>query len=582
MKLPRAEYPRPQFYRKEWTNLNGEWDFSFDRDVFDKKIIVPFAYQSQMSGINSKEPHDVVWYRRFFEINEEWKEKIILLHFGAVDYECDVWVNEVHIGHHIGGHSSFSFDITAALKSGANSVTLKVTDKVTDLEMPRGKQYWKDGLESIFYTRTTGIWQTVWIEAVNMVHITKTKITPDLDHKSVFIEYEIFGSGSRNLEIEIYFRNKKVTDLLLKDCKDHGEIKIDLDQRILKKWNFQEELTWSPEKPRLFNVYFTIWQDEIRKDYVESYFGMRKISIENGKILLNNRLYYQKLILDQGYWKESLMTAPSDDAFIYDIEAAKKMGFNGARKHQKIEDPRYLYHADVLGFLVWGEIASAYIYSDKYVERITGEWIEMLERDYNHPCIVAWTPLNESWGVPNISCNTNEQAHSAAMVYLTKSLDQTRPVISNDGWEHTCTDILSIHDYEADEDILRERYKNKDCILKSSPAGRKIFADGWNYAGQPIMLTEFGGISYSSERQEGWGYSNAVSGEEFIEKYGSIVTSILDSEEVQGFCYTQLTDIEQEINGLMTYDRKPKVPFEKIKEINDGMWRRIGCKEMKE
>jgi hypothetical protein len=301
---------------------------------------------------------------------------------------------------------------------------------------------------------------------------------------------------------------------------------------------------------------------------------MRKISIADGRFMLNNRPYYQKMLLDQGYWEDSLLTAPTDEDFVKDIEMSKKMGFNGVRKHQKIEDPRYLYWADKLGFLVWGEIANAYSYSRKYVGRMNHEWLEMIERDYNHPCIVAWTPLNESWGVEGIMNNKEEQAHAASLYYLTKSMDQTRPVISNDGWDHAKTDLLTIHDYEWQKEVLKERYSSLENILKTRHTGHGMFAEGWGYEGQPIIVSEFGGISYKKGNWSGWGYSNATSDEDFAERYNEVVSALLESPLVQGFVYTQITDVEQEINGLMTYDRKPKIDPEIIKQINEGQWKK--------
>lgn len=556
--------------RKEWLNLNGKWEFSFETEEYDKTIIVPYAYQSRLSGIHVKEIYDTVWYRKSFDLPEGWMGKDVLLHFGAVDYECDVWVNDRYITHHTGGHINFICDITEAVAKTGNVIRVKVTDNTLDLEMPRGKQYWKEESESIFYTRTTGIWQTVWLESVGSSHIENIWMTPDLDDKSVEVFYENRCDISADMDIEISIFDTVLSKVKIKDCKNSGTIKIGLNQQNIKRWNFQEDLTWSPENPRLFDVRLILKSGKEILDEVSSYFGMRKVSIDNGRFMLNNRFYYQKMLLDQGYWPDSLLTAPEDEDFVKDIEAVKAMGFNGVRKHQKIEDPRFLYHADRLGLLVWGEMPAAYVYSRKYVKRMTDEWIAAVYRDYNHPCIVAWTPLNESWGIPNVKDNRYEQAHSAAMVYLTKSLDQSRMVISNDGWEHTCSDILTIHDYEASGDKLRERYESLASCLQATPANRPLLADGWEYEGQPVMITELGGISYRKSGREGWGYSSAQSDEDFAARYADIITAVMEAPCIQGFCYTQLSDVEQEINGLMTYDRQPKISFETINEINKG------------
>lgn len=576
--IPRGEYPRPQFVRDLWMSLNGEWDFSFESSEFDLKIQVPYAYQSRLSGIGSDRICDVVWYRKSFTLPEEMSGKKILLHFGAVDYLCKVWVNGQYMTSHEGGHIGFETEITGALKEGENTVTVMAQDRMADLEMPRGKQFWEKESAGIFYTRTTGIWQSVWLEAVEEGYLDHVYITPDFDHMKAEFQYEIKGAKRACLKTQVSFEGCELAAVTVDAEREEGSFSILLDQQILSKWNFQEDMAWSPENPRLFDVTYTLLLDGKAVDKVTSYFGMRKISVENGRLLLNNRPYYQKLLLDQGYWRDSLLTAPADEDFVKDIELAKAMGFNGVRKHQKIEDPRFLYHADKMGFLVWGEIAAAYVYSRKYVKRITTEWMDEILRDYNHPCIVAWTPLNESWGVPNIKDNIEQQSHSAAMIYLTKSLDATRPVISNDGWEHTCTDLLTIHDYEWRRDVLEKRYSSLENILQSCPSGRPPFANGWEYKGQPILVTEFGGISYQKGEKEGWGYSNAVSDDDFARRYNDVISPLLDSPCVQGFCYTELTDVEQEINGLLTYDREPKIPVEVIKKINEGEWDGV-CKK---
>lgn len=573
MCVPRPEYPRPQFVREQWLNLNGEWEFSFDTAVYDRKIIVPFAHQTEKSGVNIQDFHDVVWYRKRFDLPEEMEDSRILLHFGAVDYSCDVWVNDIHMMHHEGGHVSFEVEITSAVRSGNNEIVVKAEDHSDDLEMPRGKQYWEEKSSGIFYTRTTGIWQTVWIEAVPQTYLKNVFMTPDLDNKSVKIEYEMDGEKAADLEIVISYEGTELTRHMISGIRNSGNCQMGLDQQGIGIWQSQEEMCWTPEKPRLFDVAFRVVKDGETADRVTSYFGLRKVSVSNGIFMLNNKPYFQKLLLDQGYWEESLLTAPEDEAFVTDIKLAKEMGFNGVRKHQKVEDPRFLYHADKMGFLVWGEIPAAYVYSRCYVRRITDEWMAAVMRDYNHPSIVAWTPLNESWGVVEIMNQKEEQCHSAAMVYLTKSLDQTRMVISNDGWEHTCTDLLTIHDYEPDKEVLSRRYSSMESILASTPSGREMFARGWEYKGQPVLVTEFGGISYQKGSWTGWGYSNAVSDEDYAKRYHAVISAMLESPCIQGFCYTQITDVEQEINGIMTYDRKPKIDPAVIRAINEGKWK---------
>ncbi|HEX9025036.1 MAG TPA: glycoside hydrolase family 2 TIM barrel-domain containing protein [Clostridium sp.] len=584
--IKRNEYPRPSFERKTWLNLNGEWDFEYDDNNlglknkwyenkdFSKKIIVPYVFQTELSGINEQEVHDIIWYSKDFDITEDLKDKRVMLHFGAVDYKADIWVNGIHLMNHEGGHVPFSVEITDVLKEKGNNIKVRVEDYTYDLEIPRGKQYWKEKSDGIFYTRTTGIWQTVWLEAVGESYLKSTFITPDLDNKKVLVEYELDGfSDNTYLEVEISLHDIEIVKDKIRIINGRGKREFWLDQNITVDWNHQESWAWSPENPVLFYVTFKVINNDSYVDEVKSYFGLRKVSIVSGKFMLNNRPYFQKLLLDQGYWEKSLLTAPTDEDFIKDIELSKAMGFNGVRKHQKIEDPRYLYWADKLGFIVWGEIASAYNYSRNYAARITKEWMEMIYRDYNHPCIVAWTPLNESWGVDCIMNNKNEQAHSASMYWLTKSLDQTRPVISNDGWDHTKSDLFTIHDYEWRKEVLEKRYSSLDNILNSMPSGRTLMAQGWEYEGQPIIVSEMGGISYKKSDWEGWGYSSASSDEDYAKRYYDVISPLLESPFVQGFVYTQITDVEQEINGLLTYGREPKIESEIIKAINEGKWK---------
>lgn len=572
MSVPRPEYPRPQFQRDRWMNLNGQWQFSFDEPVFDREITVPFAYQSKLSGIDLSERHDVVWYRRGFTLPEDWAGRTVMLHFGAVDYSCRVWVNDCLCGEHEGGHVGFELDVTRALRAGENQVTIQAVDVRSDMTMPRGKQYWKDQPESIFYTPTTGIWQTVWLEPVEEAHICRIDVTPDLDRRTVEFAYTLSREGLE-LEIEVEFQGTPIAKQRTEAYRAGGRVLVDLDKERLGGDNFISACAWSPEKPRLFDVVCRLYQAGELRDTVRSYFGLRKISVEDGVILLNNYPYCQKLLLDQGYWRDSLLTAPTDEDFISDIRYAKAMGFNGVRKHQKVEDPRFLYHADRLGFLVWEEMANAFEFSPDYVCRFTREWMEVLRRDYSHPCIVAWTPLNESWGVENICSDSRQAHHSRALVELTKSLDATRLVMSNDGWEQTIPDVLGVHDYAPEKDVLARRYSTLGSVLDHRPAGRALFAPGCSYAGQPVMVTECGGIFFNVEDTSGWGYTNAEREEDFYRIYHQVVSAMLGSPVLQGFCYTQLTDVQQEQNGLLTFDHRPKFDCEVIRAINEGRWR---------
>ncbi|MDR6879118.1 sugar-binding domain-containing protein [Bacillus sp. 3255] len=579
---PRAEHPRPQFVRDSWMNLNGEWEFEFDDEriggrekwhlgtrKLSKTIQVPFAFQSKLSGIGDNTFHDVVWYRRELAIPDAFKNKRILLHFGAVDYDASVWVNGSLVATHEGGHTPFHADITDALQDGMNTLVVKAVDYSQEVTLPRGKQYWLKDSASIFYTRTTGIWQTVWLEAVaSEAYLDKVRITPDIDEKQVEFQFFIESDNKQakqQVKVEIAFKGELVAEdtYLLKGGSGARKVRLnDFNDHGLGGW-------WSPNKPNLYDVKFTLLTDGQAVDEVTSYFGMRKVSIENGKLCLNNRPFFLKMVLDQGYFPDGNLTPPSDEAIKRDVELTKAMGFNGARKHQKLEDPRYLYWCDVLGLVVWSEAANAYEYSEKYVGRFTKEWQASVERDYNHPSIIAWVPLNESWGVPNIQIDKRQQQHALTMYHLTKSLDPMRPVISNDGWEMVQTDLFAIHDYEWREEVLQDRYSTAEKAVHAMPANRRLSVEGFPYAGQPILVTEFGGIAYKKSDWEGWGYSGADNDEDYEKRLRAVIRPLLNSGVVQGYCYTQLTDVEQEINGLLTYDREPKIPLDVIKAIND-------------
>jgi beta-galactosidase/beta-glucuronidase len=581
--LRRTEYPRPQFVREQWLNLNGQWEFDYDDDgngerdawyenhTFSKVIQVPFCYQSELSGIGDASFHDIVWYRKTFTVPAEYEGKRLLLHFGAVDYDSKVWVNGKLVTTHEGGHTPFHADITDVLRTGENTVVVKAVDYSKDVTLPRGKQYWEEKSAGIFYTRTTGIWQSVWLEPLSTTHVSRIRLTPNIDRNEITLQSFFSGIAAGKdikLEATITFKGEFVSQNSFKVTREVESRTIaieDFNDHGLGRW-------WSPEKPNLYDIQLKLLVDGQETDRVDSYFGMRKISIIDGAVSLNNRPYFMKLVLDQGYFPTGILTAPSDDDLRKDVELTKEMGFNGARKHQKIEDPRYLYWADRLGLLVWGEMANSYHFTESYVARMTREWLQAVERDYNHPCIVAWVPLNESWGVTNILIDEQQKQHALALYHMTKSLDATRPVISNDGWEHMKTDLVTIHDYEWRREKLNERYATAESAINARPANRWILVPGVPYENQPILMTEFGGISFKKSEWEGWGYSGADNDEDFLKRLADVVHPMIESPIIQGFCYTQLTDVEQEINGLLTYDRQPKVPLSEIRLINEGKW----------
>lgn len=570
--LPRPEYPRPQLTRPEWLNLNGTWSFAYDdanvginerwkrAKIFSREITVPFAFQSKLSGINDPAFHDVVWYQRKFDVPKDWRGKRVLIHFGAVDYKAYVWLNGELVICHEGGNTPFSADITELLlPDEPQSIVVRAEDPSRDLSQPRGKQYWEVESAAIFYTRTTGIWQTVWLEPVASTHVSRLKITPDVDANAVQIDY-VLSKPDADVQLETLIRfDGKLVQARTHDAASQT---FTLDSASLR--------LWSPETPNLYDVTVRVLQDGGAVDTVESYFGMRKIAVRAGKVELNNQPYTMRLVLDQGYHPDGLLTFPSDEAIKADVEVTKAMGFNGARKHQKVEEPRYHYWADKLGLLVWGEMANSYLYTEQSVRQLTQEWQEAVARDYNHPCIVAWVPLNESWGVPDIPNDPRQANWLFSLYHLTKALDPTRLVISNDGWEHAKSDLLTIHDYTGDEPTLRERYGSVANALLWTPGKHALYVPGVEYSGEPILVTEFGGIAFRVAQQEGWGYTSASDAESFAEQLSAVFRPLHDSSHVQGFCYTQLTDVEQEINGLLTYDRVPKLDVSKIRAIVTG------------
>lgn len=588
----RNEYPRPDLVRKEWLCLNGEWQFAFDDESsalsehwetpghpLSKTITVPFCFESRLSGISDTSMHERCFYKRLFTLPDSWAGRDILLHFGAVDYRCIVFVNGAQVGIHEGGHSSFTFNISRYLiQNGSQELSVYVEDPPSDEAIPRGKQFWKAQSEGIWYTRTSGIWQSVWLEPVTSFHISHIKLTPDIDRGELFLEAEFSGfQPGAVLEAEIRFQGELISnDHYVLSCAQCfcRSIPIFGDQ-IFHGIPHGAERLWTPEHPSLYDITLKLYSEKQLLDQVDSYFGMRKIHTENGMTYLNNRPYYFRLVLDQGYWPDSIMTAPDDKAFQKDIQLAKEMGFNGCRKHQKAEDPRFLYWADQLGYLVWEEMAAASIFNEQANLRYTKEWMELIRRDYNHPCIVAWVPFNESWGIPNININSQQQAHTLSLYYLIKSLDPTRPVICNDGWELTKTDLCAIHNYNHGTSkepekraFFQQTLREQNYLFSPAAAGRPIFAGDFTYEGQPILITECGGIHYMPEQDGGWGYSVAVTEEEYLEQYQFVIGSILSSDLIFGFCYTQLTDVEQETNGLLTADRTPKCKPEKIREFN--------------
>jgi len=580
-------YPRPQLRRARWTSLNGPWRFRYDDDRrfslpshvdhWPMEIRVPFPPESEASGIADRGFHPVCWYEREFDCAPGRDRERVILRFGAVDYAAKVWVNGRLAVTHEGGHTPFAADITSMLdEAGRQTVTVHVDDDPHELAKPRGKQDWQREPHSIWYPRTSGIWQTVWLERVARTYVEKIRWTPQVEGYSIGFEARIVGDPAEDLWVDIALRHGK--RLLARDR--YQVVDREVDRVIVLSDpgidDYRNELLWSPERPTLLDATVRLVRGDGEViDELESYTALRSVHILRDRFMLNGRPYVLRLVLDQGYWPDTLLAAPSDDALRKDVELAKQMGFNGVRKHQKIEDPRYLYWADRLGLLVWEEMPSAYRFTRTAIRRIIREWTEAIERDYSHPCVIVWVPFNESWGVPELTAIGKQRHAVEALYHLTKTLDATRPVIGNDGWESSATDIIGIHDYDANTEHMRQRYgaeiKPEQLFDRRRPGGRILTLDGYPHRGQPIMLTEFGGIAFAKCPQPGvqqtWGYTVAHDDAQFTEMYTQLMNTVIHTALFSGFCYTQFADTFQEANGLLCADRTPKIPIEKIAEV---------------
>jgi beta-galactosidase/beta-glucuronidase len=559
-------------------NLNGTWEFEFDDNdlgvderwaasgrPFSRSILVPFCFESPLSGIGDHSFHPRAWYRRTFTVPETWAGRRLLLHFGAVDYKATVWVNGHFAGEHEGGHTPFQFDVTPLQKEDLNTIVVRIEDPPADRYLPRGKQHWAEKSASIFYTRTSGIWQTVWLEPVGESYLERVKVDATMDG-AVSFDARI---GRMQDDLQFFATVSYEGEVLA------TSMGAAMNSAAMASAVIRDARQWSPESPNLYDVTLELRREGEVLDRVQSYFGFRTVSVQDGKVLLNGNPIYLKMVLDQGYWPQSNITPPSDEAIQEDIRLTKEMGFNGARKHQKIEDPRYFYWADKMGLVVSAEMANAYMFDDTYVARITHEWIDAVMRDYNHPSIIIWVPLNESWGVPNVA-DPRQQAHMRAMYYLTKSIDGTRLVIDNDGWEHTnSTDLFAFHDYTRTGEQLYERFKSVEADKVPLPLyGKMYLAPGNRYNGSPLFLSEFGGVAYIPRDEDvpenSWGYSGIeLSQRAAVERIRGLYEAIAKLPRIAGICYTQLCDVEQEINGLLTYERRPKFNLAEIRRIND-------------
>lgn len=586
--IPRPEHPRPDFQRETFLNLNGVWQFAFDDAneglvkgwmnpgcKLPMEIVVPFCYQSKMSGIGPTDDiHGILWYRRSFKVPEEMQNQRILLRFGAVDFSCQVYVNGQMAGTHTGGYTPFALDITHLLHDGENDLCLRVEDH-PDCTQPRGKQYWNTGLMGCWYTPVSGIWQTVYMEAVGEYGLHQIHVTPDIDRHMISVEIALDKQPKEELELElcVTFEGAPHRTVCVSTADRITHVSIDM----IRKGDLSPVRHWAPDHPWLYDLEVSVHKGDVVADRVKTYFGMRKIEVHDGKIYLNNCLLYQRLILDQGYWPDSLITPPSEDAIKLDLQYTLAFGFNGARKHQKLEDPLYYYWADKMGVLVWGEVPSAYDYTHDTVSNLSETLLGFIDRDFNHPSIICWVPLNESWGVPSIYADKHQQAAGRMLYHLTKAVDGTRLCSSNDGWEQVETDICALHDYTDTKEGISNHFAERKEIETHTCDWRHCYAKGTSPTGrEAFMVTEYGGIAFQNIGIQGqmggmetWGYHDKVTDEEaFFARYKGVTDGVREIPYCQGYCYTQLTDVMQEINGLLSPDRVPKMDVQRVKAIN--------------
>jgi beta-galactosidase/beta-glucuronidase len=583
--IPRPEYPRPQFRRDRWINLNGFWDFEIDRGdsglerglvhaPLSARILVPFAPETTMSGIGDTDFLHAVWYRRDVQVPAEWTGDRVVLHFGAVDHDATVWVDGVEVGRHRGGFASFDVDVTEQAPPGSTvPVVVRARDEPRRPQA-RGKQaktYLGVGAE---YGRTTGIWQTVWLEPVPQAALRRPRITPNL------------GGGAFDLELPLT-SNRPGTSVVVVASDDRGEaarlrLRADLDlaprgSLVLPEGRIRE---WSPEDPFLYDLRFELRDAD--GGLLDSYAGLRSVSIDGRAIRVNGRTVFQRLVLDQGYYPDSLMTAPSDADLVRDIELGLAAGFNGARLHQKVFEERYLYHADRLGYLVWGEFGDWGCITDGPPEErqqpdaayIT-EWLEVLERDHSHPSNVGWCPLNETPQRLGDRITVLDDV-TRGMYLATKAFDTSRPVLDASGYSHRVpeSDVYDSHDYEQDPARFAANHAG---LAEGRPRvnGAEDFEETWSipYAGQPYFVSEFGGIWWNpaeigrpQDEERSWGYGQRVRDvEEFHSRFDGLVGVLLDDPGMFGYCYTQLTDVFQEENGVYAFDRSEKFATERIR-----------------
>lgn len=561
--------------RDGFVNLNGEWDFAFDfgcsgrerkmyeNGDFSQKITVPFCPESKLSGIEYKDFMNAVWYRRTFAVPDAWSGDRVFLHFGAVDYYCEVYVNAKKAGSHTGGYTSFSFDVTDLLEEGENTLCVYAEDHTRSGRQPHGKQcnnYYSGGCD---YTRTTGIWQTVWLERVPASHIVNFRIYPNITEPSVDVEVDINCAGqTASLTLEAAYDGEAVGSLTVPAGINTVRAHLPLSRREL----------WECGKGRLYDLRLTLSCGE-DTDVVESYFGLREVSWDHTAMYLNGKKVFQRLVLDQGFYPDGVYTAPTDEDLRRDIELSMDLGFNGARLHEKMFESRFLYHADKAGYLVWGEQGNwgLEIHDGNGLRNFLPEWMEGLARDFNHPAIIGWCPFNETWD----GKQRQDDTVLSAVYHATKAIDHTRPVIDTSGNFHVVTDVFDVHDYCQDPEEFASHY----APMKAGGEAYVTFSDRQKYEGQPYFVSEYGG-TWWSETTKGWGYGHTPDTmEEVIRRFCGLTSALLENPAVCALCYTQLYDVEQEVNGLYTYAREKKFPEELYDRIRACLMAKAAIEE---
>ena len=575
----RKGYPRPQMVRENWVDLNGIWAFRFDEKNNGKQIglqkgfdgglqiIVPFSYQTKASGVCDGRQCDCIWYSRKF--NFESCGKRFILHFDGADYLTEVYVNGYFTGVHEGAYTRFSFDVTDFCKDGENVLTVRCEDTLS-MEQPRGKQRWRKENFACWYEETCGLWKSVWGEYVTEEHILRLTSTFGADEQSV----DICGECSHG-DFDLCIRIKQEDEIVSECTYKISGGSFFVNQKILSDVPEPSGVRyWYPYSPFLYETEIELLQNGETKDRVQSYFAAVSFRISEGTVVLNKSHFYPRMILNQGYYTDSGITPKNDDDIMKDLALLSALGFNGARIHEKIEDERFYYYCDVMGIVVWTEMPSFYRYGQYAAAKGIKEWCDIILQYKSHPSIMAWVACNESWGVNNIANDKAQQAYVKAMTEIVKALDPYRFAIGNDGWENVTGDFITVHHYaETGKKLFDNMTAITDFSGKTSEYAlpRTIEAGDIRLCEKPVLLTEFGGIAFDNLTQSGWGYGKTETDEEsFLERLEGIMRAVYGLKNVKGFCYTQLTDVQQEINGLLTDQREPKADTEAIAKLMRG------------